>query len=81
MTQTENNQLNSQTVPLVFSSCNLYRRSVYFEEQCCQFREKKSQKLNSIDNGRVGEIPNHGNALNYISIVIPVIGCILAALL
>lgn len=41
---------------------------------------KKSQKLNSIDNGRVGVIPNHGNALNYVSIAILVIRCIFAAL-
>jgi len=56
-----------QTVPCIFSSCNLYRRSAYFEEQCHQFREKRSQKLNSIDNGRAGVIPNHGNALKYVS--------------
>lgn len=41
---------------------------------------KKSQKVNSIDNGRVGAIPNRGNALNYMSIAILVTGCILAAL-
>lgn len=60
-------------MPLVFSSCDLCRKSDYFE---------KSQKLNSIDNGGVGVVPNHGNALIKVSVVILVIQytCILVAL-
>lgn len=45
-------------------------------------KKKESQKLNSIDSGGVGVIPNHGNALNYVSVAILVMQytCILVAL-
>lgn len=73
MNKTENNWLRFVCQPNS-ASCNLWRKSILNSSAITLGGGGlKSQKLNTIDNGRIGIILNHGSALNSVSIAILVI--------